>query len=55
MYRWRSGSPPPLPAGFHRDPADRVIVATSRVLKLPLLTRDRLITASRLVTRWRPA
>jgi PIN domain len=44
-----------LPAGFHRDPADRVIVATSRVLKLPLLTRDRLITASRLVTRWRPA
>jgi PIN domain nuclease of toxin-antitoxin system len=44
-----------LPTSFHRDPADRVIVATSRVLKLPLLTRDRLITGSRLVTRWNPA
>ena len=44
-----------LPSTFHRDPADRVIVATSRVLKLPLLSRDRLITRSRLVTRWHPA
>jgi PIN domain nuclease of toxin-antitoxin system len=32
-----------LPPRFHRDPADRVIVATCRVLAAPLLTRDRLI------------
>ena len=43
-----------LPASFHRDPADRVIVATCRVLKAPLLTKDRLILGSRLVSRWRP-
>jgi PIN domain nuclease of toxin-antitoxin system len=42
-----------LPSAFQRDPADRVIVATSRVMKLPLLTRDRRILRSRLVTRWR--
>ncbi|MFN2447387.1 MAG: type II toxin-antitoxin system VapC family toxin [Vicinamibacterales bacterium] len=41
-----------LPATFHRDPADRLIVATSRVLGLPLLTRDARILRSRLVTRW---
>jgi PIN domain nuclease of toxin-antitoxin system len=44
-----------LPSSFHRDRAARVIVATSRVLKLSLLTRDRLITGSRLVARWQPA
>ncbi len=44
-----------LPASFHRDPADRVIVATSRALGMPLLTRDRLILRSRLVSRWLPA
>lgn len=43
-----------LPATFHRDPADRLIVATCRVMELPLLTRDRLILRSRLVKRWRP-
>jgi PIN domain nuclease of toxin-antitoxin system len=43
-----------LPASFHRDPADRLIVATSRALNLPVLTQDKLITASRLVRRWRP-
>jgi len=43
-----------LPASFHRDPADRVVVATSRVLKMPLLTQDRLILRSRLVSRWVP-
>jgi PIN domain nuclease of toxin-antitoxin system len=43
-----------LPASFHRDPADRVIVATSRVLQIPLCTRDRLILRSKLVTRWIP-
>jgi PIN domain nuclease of toxin-antitoxin system len=44
-----------LPAAFHRDPADRLIVATSRVHALPLLTRDKRILRARLVTRWRPS
>lgn len=26
--------------GFHKDPADQLIVATARVLDLPLLTAD---------------
>lgn len=43
-----------LPATFHRDPADRLIVATARVLALPVATRDRRITRSRLVGIWRP-
>lgn len=43
-----------LPPSFQRDPADRVIVATSRVFKMPLLTRDRLILRSRLVPSWVP-
>ncbi len=43
-----------LPEEFHRDPADRVIVATCRVMKLPLLTRDGLILRSRLVRKWLP-
>jgi PIN domain nuclease of toxin-antitoxin system len=29
--------------GFHKDPADQIIVATARVLGLPLLTADRKI------------
>ena len=29
--------------GFHKDPADQIIVATSRVLGIPLLTSDRRI------------
>lgn len=37
-----------------RDPADRIIVATSRVLERPLLTHDRTIVKSRLVKRWTP-
>jgi len=41
-----------LPPSFHRDPADRVIVATCRILGAPLLTKDRLIMRSRLVSRW---
>ena len=44
-----------LPETFHRDPADRLIVATCRVMKLPLLTKDRLIMRSRLATPWAPA
>ena len=43
-----------LPASFHRDPADRLIVATCRVLRLPLLTHDRAITRAKLVPRWSP-
>ena len=43
-----------LPSSFHRDPADRLIVATCRELEAPLLTHDRLIMRSRLVPRWRP-
>lgn len=41
-----------LPSTFHRDPADRIIVATCRVWQAPILTKDRLITRSRLVKRW---
>ena len=44
-----------LPATFHRDPADRLIVSTCRVMGLPLLTSDRRILQSRLVPRWKPA
>ncbi|RYG43647.1 type II toxin-antitoxin system VapC family toxin [bacterium] len=32
-----------LPGEFHKDPADRIIVATARVLDVPLLTSDDLI------------
>jgi PIN domain nuclease of toxin-antitoxin system len=28
-------------SGFHRDPADQIIAATSRILGLPLMTADR--------------
>ena len=43
-----------LPATFHRDPADRAIVATSRVMGLAVVTLDRAITDSGLVRLWRP-
>ena len=43
-----------LPETFHRDPADRLIVATCRALGHPLVTRDRAITHARLVRRWTP-
>jgi PIN domain nuclease of toxin-antitoxin system len=43
-----------LPSSFHRDPADRIIVATCLELDAPLLTYDRSIMRSRLVTRWNP-
>ncbi|RYG62933.1 type II toxin-antitoxin system VapC family toxin [bacterium] len=29
-----------LPGDFHRDPADQIIVATSRIERMPLLTED---------------
>ena len=38
-----------LPATFHRDPADRLIVATTRVLGATLLTSDDRISRARLV------
>ena len=38
-----------LPDSFHRDPADRIIVASARVLGATLLTRDRRIIDSALV------
>jgi len=34
-----------LPAPFHRDPADQLIVATARLYGCPLVTLDRLIRA----------
>ena len=43
-----------LPATFTRDPVDRVIVATSRVMGYPLVSCDKAITQSRLVRRWVP-
>ncbi|HUP23185.1 MAG TPA: type II toxin-antitoxin system VapC family toxin [Thermoanaerobaculia bacterium] len=38
-----------LPDHFHRDPADRIIVSTARVLGATLVTRDRRIRAAKLV------
>jgi PIN domain nuclease of toxin-antitoxin system len=43
-----------LPDTFHRDLADRIIVAASRAHRLPVLTHDDRIRTSGLVTRWRP-
>ena len=38
-----------LPSSFHRDPADRILVSTARVLGATLLTRDERIVASGIV------
>lgn len=38
-----------LPDSFHRGPADRILVATARVLGATLLTQDRRIAESGLV------
>ncbi|MBL8200131.1 MAG: type II toxin-antitoxin system VapC family toxin [Chromatiales bacterium] len=43
-----------LPGRFHGDPADRLIVATAKVHRLPLATHDKRIRASRAVRLWRP-
>ena len=43
-----------LPASFHGDPADRLIVATSRAHGLPLATHDRAIRKSRASVVWSP-
>lgn len=34
-----------LPEPLHRDPVDRLIVATARLLEAPLVTRDARLTA----------
>jgi PIN domain nuclease of toxin-antitoxin system len=34
-----------LPGEFHRDPADRFLVATARALDVPIVTRDAAILA----------
>ena len=34
-----------LPGEFHKDPADRIIVATARKLAAPLVTADEMIRA----------
>ena len=39
-----------LPESFHRDPADRILVATARVLGATLLTQDHRIVDSGLAT-----
>jgi PIN domain nuclease of toxin-antitoxin system len=40
-----------LPAAFHRDPADQIIVATARVRRCPLLTADaRILSYSHVTT-----
>ncbi|MBI2316012.1 MAG: type II toxin-antitoxin system VapC family toxin [Betaproteobacteria bacterium] len=41
-----------LPATFHGDPADRLIVATARAHGLPLATRDAAIRRARIAKLW---
>jgi PIN domain nuclease of toxin-antitoxin system len=43
-----------LPASFHGDPADRLIVATARAHALPLATHDSTIRRARAARLWRP-
>ena len=43
-----------LPASFHGDPADRLIVATARAHAMQLATRDAAIRKSRAVPLWKP-
>ncbi len=43
-----------LPASFHGDPADRLIVATARAHRFRLATHDRAIRKSRTATLWKP-
>ena len=42
-----------LPASFHGDPADRLIVATARAHRIPLATYDRVIRKSRAAILWK--
>jgi PIN domain nuclease of toxin-antitoxin system len=41
-----------LPATFHRDLADRIIVSTARARDLSLFTRDRKILDAKLTKTW---
>ena len=41
-----------LPSDFHRDPADRLIVATAIALRRPLFTCDQKIIDSGVVSIW---
>jgi PIN domain nuclease of toxin-antitoxin system len=41
-----------LPASFHQDPADRLIVASARAAERPLATHDARIRRSRTATLW---
>jgi PIN domain nuclease of toxin-antitoxin system len=43
-----------LPASFHGDPADRLIVSTSRAQKIPLATHDAAIKKSSIIRFWKP-
>ena len=43
-----------LPKSFHADPADRLIVGTSRSRRLPIATHDSKIRRSRVVPIWKP-
>jgi PIN domain nuclease of toxin-antitoxin system len=43
-----------LPASFHGDPADRIIVASAIAHGLTLATQDRAIRQSRLIKLWKP-
>lgn len=43
-----------LPASFHGDAADRLIVATARAHALPLATHDTAIRRARVVKLWKP-
>jgi PIN domain nuclease of toxin-antitoxin system len=44
-----------LPAPFHRDPGDQIIVATARILDCPLLTADEEILAyPNVKLAWKP-
>lgn len=44
-----------LPRSFHGDPADRLIVSTSRAHDVLLATHDNAIRRSRVTTIWKPA
>ena len=42
-----------LPGDFHKDPADRIIIAPARRLGVPLVTCDRTILAyEHVITVW---
>jgi PIN domain nuclease of toxin-antitoxin system len=53
LLPWDAIASTQLPGDFHRDPADRIIVALSRRLKARLVTADRKIQSySHVTTVW---